>query len=137
MWIFNIVVLIILGVLGIASLLRTRRPDLDGPIKKLDAVEGSVGIVGLIWGVLSLLQWLSVARAVTIAPLTMVLSLTSTLAVLALSLIFAAGLLSSLAGNNSFSGNLARLSARLAPFKMILGCVCLAFAAYGLVRLII
>jgi uncharacterized membrane protein YhaH (DUF805 family) len=63
MWILNIVVLIVLGMLGIAALLRTRRPELDGPVKKLEAVEGWVGIVGLIWGVLSLLQWLSVARA--------------------------------------------------------------------------
>lgn len=137
MSILSLLLLVVLGILGIAAWLRARRPDLDGPLKKLETVEGWVGIVGLVLGVLGLLAWLSAFAALAAAPLTMLLGLASTLVVLALSLIFAMGLLGTMLGESSFRTTLVNLSIRLAPFKMALGIACLAFAAYSLLRMFI
>lgn len=136
MWIINIGLLIALGVLGVAALLRQHKPHLDRSIKKLESVESWVGAVGLIWGLIGLFQWILAIGALAAAPIGMLLSLASILVMLALSLIFAIRLIGSWLGSN-FSSKLAQVSERLLPFRMILGGACLAFAAYGLVRLIV
>jgi uncharacterized protein involved in cysteine biosynthesis len=136
MWIINVGLLIALGVLGVAALLRQRKPHLDRSIKKLQSVESWVGVVGLIWGLIGLLQWILAIGALAAAPIGMLLSLASILVMLALSLIFSIRLIGSWLGSN-FSSKLAQASERLLPFRVILGGACLAFAAYGLVRLIV
>jgi hypothetical protein len=137
MWIVGLVVFTVMGILGVAAVVSVHQPQLNGPIATLESVAGWLGLVGLAWAVLGLLQWISALGALAAAPVTMGIAIVSNLALLALSLILAAGLLASFLGENQAGAGLAKLTERLTPFKVVLGGVCLASAAYSLVRIVI
>lgn len=135
MGIVSLVLLVALGLLGIASWLRQRKPDAAGPLAQLEGVGGWVGLVGLVWGVVALLQWVLAIGAMASAPLTMAVALASALAITALSLILAMPTVKALAGSNAFTRNLEQTAAKFGPFKVILGAVCLGLAAWSLVMM--
>ena len=54
MWMAGLLVLIALGLLGVASWLAARQPSMGGALKQLQGIEGWVGVVGLVWGLLGL-----------------------------------------------------------------------------------
>jgi hypothetical protein len=137
MLILGLLMLIALGLLGVAASLRGRNPNLDGPLKQLESIEGWVGLIGLVWGLIMLLQWLMNLGSLAVVPLLMLIGLFSTLVILALSLILALPLLRKLIGANPTTNKLAEVSAKLAPFKAILGAICLALAIYTIIRLAI
>ena len=137
MWIVGLLVLIALGLLGVASWLAARQPSMGGPLRQLQGIEGWVGIVGLVWGLLGLFNWIRGLSLLAAAPVMMLVGLASVLVVLALSLILALPLLKSWMGSGGATDALSGLSGRLAPHKMVLGFVCLGFAAYTLVRMVI
>jgi hypothetical protein len=136
MWIIGLLVLIALGLLGVASWLAAKQPGMSGPLKQLQGIEGWVGVIGLVWGVIGLLQWLQALSLLSVAPVMVLVALVSVLVILALSLILALPLLKSWMGGGGATDALSNLSARLAPYKMILGFVCLGLAAYTLVRMV-
>lgn len=135
MGIVSLVLLVALGLLGIASWLRQRKPDAAGPLAQLEGIGGWVGLVGLVWGVVAMLQWVLAIGALASAPLLMIMALASALAITALSLILAMPTVTSLAGSNAFTRNLERSAAKFGPFKVILGAVCLGLAAWSLVMM--
>jgi hypothetical protein len=137
MWLIGLIVLIALGLLGIASSLRASQPQLAGPLKQLESIEGWVGVVGLVWGLIGLLQWLLAIGLLAVAPLTMLIGLASLLVIIALSLILAMPLLKTLMGANAATSAMSDTAKRLAPFKVILGAICLAFALYTIVRMVV
>lgn len=133
MWIVSLLLLIALGLLGIASWLRQRKPDAAGPLAQLEGVGGWVGLVGLVWGLWTLILWISALGVLASAPLMMIMGLASVLVMLALSLILAMPLVKQLAGSNGFTNALEQTAAKAGPFKVILGAICLGLAAWTLV----
>jgi hypothetical protein len=132
-WLVNLILLILLGVLGVASWVKTQQPKFAPQLGKLEAVEGWIGVAGLVWGLIMLLQWLQYAGYMRYAPFHALIGLLIVLVVLALSLIFAAPQLRTSIGSNDFTNKLAQFTGKLSPFKMILGLACLFFALYTLV----
>lgn len=137
MWIVSLLLLIALGLLGIASWLRQRAPQASGPLAQLESIGGWVGLVGLVWGLWSLLLWISAIGVLASAPLMMIVGLASVLAMLALSLILAMPMVKKLAGSNDFTNKLEQTAAKCGPFKVILGAVCLGLAIWTLVVTVI
>ena len=133
MWIVSLLLLIALGLLGIASWLRQRQPDVSGPLAQLEGIAGWVGLVGLIWGVLLLVNWVLSIGAMAAAPLMMIIALASAFTITALSLILAMPVVKTIAGSNDFTHKLEQTAAKFGPFKVILGAVCLGLAAWTLV----
>jgi len=133
MWIVSLLLLIALGLLGIASWLRQRKPDAAGPLAQLEGIGGWIGLVGLVWGLWSLLLWISAMGLLSAAPVLMIVGLASVLVTIALSLILAMPTVKTLAGSNAFTTKLDETAARLGPFKVILGAICLGLAAWTLV----
>jgi hypothetical protein len=136
MWVINLVLLVLLGLLGVASWLKTRQPNLNAQLGKIEAVAGWVGLAGLVWGLIMLLQWLQLLSAFSYAPVRVLINLVSVLVVIALSLVLALPQLRTLIGSNNFTNKLAELSGKLVPYKMVLGCACLFLAAYTLIAMI-
>lgn len=132
MWIVSLLLLIALGLLGIASWLRQRKPDSVGPLAQLEGIAGWVGLVGLIWGVLLLVNWVLSIGAMAAAPLMMIIALASAFTITALSLILAMPVVKTIAGSNDFTRKLEQTAAKFGPFKVILGAVCLGLAAWTL-----
>jgi hypothetical protein len=136
MWLLNLILLILLGVLGIASWLKSRQPNLNAQLGKLEAVEGWIGLAGLVWGIVMLLQWRSVASSIfRYAPGIGLIGLITILIILALSLILGLPQLRTLVGSNDFTNKLAQLTGKLGPYKVGLGFACLVLALYTLINL--
>ena len=132
MWLLNVILLILLGVLGIASWLKSRQPNLGSQLGQLESIAGWIGLVGLIWGLVLLLQWLSAIGAFSFAPGVMLIALVVDLVIIALSLILALPVLRSLFGSNNFTNKMAELAGKLGPYKVGLGFACLVLALYTL-----
>ena len=132
MWLVSLIMLILLGVLGIASWLRGRQPNLGGQLGQLESVSGWIGLVGLVWGIVLLLRWLSSIQFFSYAPGFVLIALAVALVVTALSLILALPQLKTLFGSNDFTNKLGDLAGKLGPYKVGLGFACLVLALYTL-----
>jgi hypothetical protein len=132
MWLVTIVLLILLGILGIAGWLKSRRPDTASHLQPIEQFEGWIGGAGLVWGILILLRWLSALGAFGYAAGSMVVTLLTALVVISLSLILARPLLESIFGAGDFMRKVSQLTDRLLPYKLGLGFGCLVLALYSL-----
>jgi hypothetical protein len=135
MTIVTLLLLIVLGILGISSWLKTRQPGASTNLAKLEQFEGWIGLIGLVWGIVMLLQWLQALEFIRYAGSAMFLGLVMILVIIALSLILAMPVLRSLFGANNFTTKLAEFSGKLMPYKVGLGFACLVLAVYLLTTL--
>ena len=131
----DLILLILLGLLGIASWLKSQQPKAGAPLGQLESIGGWVGVVGLVWGLVLLLQWLQSLSYVRFAPGSVLIALLTALIVLCLSLILALPVLRSLFGSNNFTNKLGQFTGKLAPYKIGLGFACLLLALYTLILL--
>jgi hypothetical protein len=136
MAIVSLLLIIVLGLLGVASWLKARQPAANAQLSKLESIEGWVGLVGLIWGIIMLLQTLSILSAIGSAPLAVLIALASVIVVIALSLILALPVVRQLLGANGFTNKLAEAAGKLMPFKVALGFVCLGLAGLSVLGLL-
>ena len=132
MWLLTFVLLILLGVLGIAGWLKARRPDVGRSLQAIEQFEGWIGVAGLVWGLLLLLRWLS-ALGMMYSSGAMLVTLLTALVVIALSLILALPLLRSMFGSGDFMTRVGRVGDRVLPYKIGLGLACLVLALYALI----
>jgi len=133
MWLIDLLLLILLGILGIASWLKLSQPKIGGQLAPLESISGWVGLVGLIWGIILLLRWIAALGAFSFAPGMMLIALVVALVISALSLILALPTLRTLLGSNDFTNKMADLAGKLGPYKVGLGFACLILALYSLV----
>ncbi len=133
MWFLDFIVLIVLGLLGISAWLKNQQPKVSDHIGKLESFEGWIGIAGLVWGIVLLLQWLSLGLRYS-AGMSLV-ALIIVLAILGMSLILAMGKLRVLFGSNAFMDKLGGFTAKLAPYRLGFGFTCLFLALYMLFAL--
>ena len=133
MWLIDLLLLILLGILGIASWLKSSQPKIGGQLAPLESISGWVGLVGLIWGIILLLRWIAALGAFSFAPGMMLIALVVALVISALSLILALPTLRTLLGSNDFTNKMADLAGKLGPYKVGLGFACLILALYSLV----
>ncbi|HJT98500.1 MAG TPA: hypothetical protein VJ696_09315 [Rhodanobacteraceae bacterium] len=133
MWLLTLVLLILLGLLGIADWLKARRPDSARHLQPIEQYEGLIGAAGLVWGLLLLLRWLSALGMLRVAGGAMLVTLLTALVMLALSLVVALPLLRSMFGDGDFMARVARLAERIAPYRIGLGFACFVLALYSLV----
>lgn len=132
MWLLTLVLLILLGLLGIAGWLKAQRPDAGRTLQPLEQFEGWIGVVGLVWGLLLLLRWLSALGVMDAPSGAMLVALLTSLVVIALSLILALPLLRSMFGSGDFMTRVSRLTDRVLPYKIGLGFACFVLALYSL-----
>lgn len=132
MWLLTLVLLVLLGLLGVAPWLKQRQPSAEAPLNQLIAIEGWIGLAGLIWGIFLLLRWVSAINVLQYAVGVMLLALVSALIIAALSLILSLPLIRALIGENSFTTSLSNFTAKLVPYRIGLGAACLALAIYTL-----
>jgi hypothetical protein len=133
MWLLTLILLVLLGVLGIAPWLRTQRPDAGRHLRPVEQFEGWIGVIGLVWGLLLLLRWLSALNVLQYAVGAMLVMLLTALVVIALSLILALPQLRSLFGGGGFMARVGQFADRLQPYRIGLGFACLVLALYSLI----
>lgn len=134
MFFVTLIMLLLLGLLGIAPWLKARNRSAKSALRPLEGAAGWVGLVGLVWGLYLLLSWIGYIGLLQHAPGSMLLSLLIALLVCGLSLLLVSPLLQSLLGKNGFTNVVAGLSARLATLQVALGASCLVLALVVLLR---
>jgi hypothetical protein len=132
MWLLTVLLLILLGLLGIAPWLKSRRPDAGSHLQPIEQFEGPIGAAGLILGLLLLLRWLSRLGVMHTAG-AMLVTLITALVMIAVSLILGLPFLRSMFGEGDFMTKVSRLIDRLLPYKIGLGFACFVLALYSLV----
>lgn len=132
MWIVSMLVLLALGALGVLSWLRVAKPALAVKLAPVEAFGGWIGAFGVLWGVWLLIGFLRALSVIAHAPLTVILAGVAAVAVTALSLILAMPVLKAFIPAGPAAG-IGKLADRLAPFKVILGAICIGLAAWTLV----
>jgi hypothetical protein len=133
MWLLDLILLVLLGVLGITAWLRTTQPKVAAQLGPLEGVAGWIGLAGLVWGIILLLRWISAIGVFSYAPGAMLIGLAIALVISALSLILALPTLKTLLGSNDFTNKMADLAGKLGPYKVGLGFACLVLAIYSIV----
>lgn len=131
----SLILLIVLGTLGILPWLKNQQPAFAEHLKPLEGIASWVGITGLVWAVVLLLQWISALSAFYYVPGLMLISLLTVLAIAALSLLLSVSMLTSMIHNSSINRKLSETANRLAPYHVGLGFSCLILALYLLIRL--
>jgi hypothetical protein len=135
MYWMSLILLILLGMLGIAGWLRSRQPNAGRALAPLEALSGWVGLIGVVWGLFLLIRALSyIGVLLRYAPLSWLLLLLTALVITALSLILVAPLLRQLIGRNGFTAAVDGIAAKLAPFRVGLGAACLALALWSILN---
>lgn len=129
----SFVLLVLLGLLGIAGWLKQRQPSAGEPLGQLEAVGGWIGLFGLLWGLFLLIRALSwIGTMLRYAAGHWIVLVLTALIIIALSLVLAAPTLRALAGSNGFTSAVDRMAAKLAPHRAALGATCLVLAAWSL-----
>jgi len=136
MALISLLLLVALGVLGIASWLKAKRRAATGNLGALESAESLVGAFGLVWGIVSLLQVLPMLSAFSSAPLLVLIAIASVAVELAISLLLALPLVQKGLGASAAADTLANLANKLTPFKVALGFACLALAAISLLGML-
>lgn len=129
----TLITLILMGLLGIAAQLKSRSPQTAGPLAQLESIEGWVGLVGLVLGLWGLINLILNLGALLAVPVSFVLALVTALAMTGLGLLLSFSVLKQFM-SGSAARNVSLLAARVAPFKVILGVICLAVAVWTLLR---
>ena len=133
-WI-TFILLVLLGLLGIASWLKSRQPSASDALSSLESVAGWIGIVGAVWALYLVSQLgMAMGAALQVAPISWIVSLVGALAMLGLGLVLAAPAVRQLAGEGKFSSQIKSMADVFSPYKIVLGFICLGFAAWNLVN---
>ena len=93
-WI-TIIFMILTGVLACAGMIAARKPDAGAAINKLVPFQGIIGILALIWGVWSLIEFFTsgLLQAFSVVPVLILLSLAAAILMILLGFLFGAMLL--------------------------------------------
>ena len=120
-----LILLIAGGVLACSALIVAKKPDAKHMLEKLVPFQALIGLALLIVGVISLLQGISMVPAqLSSAPVMAIAFLGGTIGGALLGVVFAMPLISKTTGKDGSA-----VAAKLAPYQVILGLVCLGSAA--------
>ena len=135
MWIITVVVLLLGGVLGAASLIVAKKPNAKELIDKLTPYQGWIGVVLVVWGLWSVIGVLRSMAVLSVAPGWWLLYLVTTLTELGLGFLLGYGLISKyvLSRNPQAMQKGQELQAKLAMYQGPLGLVAIVLAILFLV----
>jgi len=112
----TIIFLILTGVLAAAGMIAAKKPNAGAIINKLVPFQGIIGVLALIWGVWSLINWLSsgALEFFSIVPILTLLGLAASVLMILLGLLFGWSLIAKITGKAEGPG-LAKLAAIQGP----------------------
>jgi hypothetical protein len=134
MWLLTLLLLVLLGLLGIADWLKAKNPETGRHLQPLEQFEGLIGVAGLVWGLLLVLRWIAHIGSMFILSGVGLVALLTAAVVVAISLILALPMLRSMFGESDFMAKLGHVVERLLPYKLGLGIACLVLALFMLVN---
>jgi hypothetical protein len=127
-------IMIVLGILGAASLIIAKKPDAKELIDKLAPYQGYVGAVGAIWGVWTIINSvLTMGTWLANYPIWWATYLATGVVMFALGLLLGVGILKTWIKDAKAQQKMDELIQRLAPKQGMLGVVSIGLGVWTLV----
>lgn len=133
MTLYNGIWLIILGVMGAASLIVSKRPDAKDALAKLAPYQGWFGAASAIWGVFGVIQAILALGWLSVAPILWITYLADTLLEVALGLLLGVGVLKTFIKNEQANAKMDQTITKLAPYQGTLGLIAIGLGAWMIV----
>lgn len=121
MGIVNGIWLVVLGVLGAASLIVARRPDAKDVIAKLAPYQGWIGAVSAVWGVWGVISMVLNITWMTSFPIYWFTYLADSVLSVCLGLLLGVGVLKTFIKDATAQGKMDETITKLAPYQGTLG----------------
>jgi len=105
-WI-TIIFMVLTGLLACAGMIAARKPNAGAAINRLVPFQGIIGILALIWGVWSLIEFFSMGllQAFSVIPVLILLTLASSILMILLGFLFGWTLIARLTGGGGGAAN--------------------------------
>lgn len=130
MGIVNGLWLVVLGVLGAASLIIARRPDARDAIAKLAPYQGWIGAISALWGVWGVISSVLSIGWMTLFPIYWFTFLANSLLSVALGLLLGIGVLKTFIKDPTAQAKMDQTIAKLAPYQGTLGLVAIGVGVW-------
>ncbi|MBN1962917.1 MAG: hypothetical protein JW841_18445 [Deltaproteobacteria bacterium] len=122
--------LIVLGVLGAASLIIAKKPDAKELINKLTPYQGWIGAISAIWG-----AWRVISSILTLGwlahwPIIWITWTASAVLLLSLGLLLGIGVLKTFIKNDQAQAKMDQAIAKLAPYQGTLGIIAICLGIW-------
>jgi len=128
----TIVMLLLLGVLGAASLIVAKKPDAKEALAKIQPFQGWIGVVGFIWGVWDLIQVITHLGILTKLPILLITVIAVAVVEIVLGLLLGVGVMKTFVKNEAAQRQLDERAARLAPKQGTFGIISIALGVWFL-----
>lgn len=132
MGIVGAVLLIVLGLLGAASLIIAKKPEAKDLIDKLVPYQAYSGAIGAIWGIVIIAQSILNLGLLKTSAMLWVTYLAMGVVMFGLGLLLGVGLLKTWAKDETATAKMDEMVARLAPKQGMLGLISLGLGVWGL-----
>ena len=115
-WI-TIILLVLTGVLACAGMIAAKKPNAAVAIGKLVPFQGIIGIIALVWGVWSLIDWITGGGIdlLSILPVLSIVLLIAAVLMILLGVLFGWSLISKLSGKADGGAGLAKIASTQGP----------------------
>ena len=124
--------LVVLGVLGAASLIVSKRPDAKEAIGKLAPYQGWIGAISALWGVWGVISAILNLNWIGHWPIAWVTFLVTALVLVSLGLLLGVGVLKTFIKNDTANKKMDETIAKLAPYQSRLGLVAIALGLWSI-----
>ena len=126
----TIVILLLLGVLGAASLIVSKKPNAKEAIAKLAPYQGWIGVVGFIWGVWDLIQLITHLGLVTRFPILLITMIAVVVCEIFLGFLLGLGVMKTFIKSPDAQAKLDDRAARMAPKQGFFGLLSLGVGVW-------
>ncbi|MDQ3036292.1 MAG: hypothetical protein M3Y87_28080 [Myxococcota bacterium] len=137
MGIVNGLWLVVLGVLGAASLIVARRPDAKEAIGKLAPYQGWIGAVSALWGIFGIISMVLAIGWLTTSPIYWFTYLADSVLSVGLGLLLGIGVLKTFIKDPTAQSKMDQTITKLAPYQGTLGLAAIGVGCWMMVASIL
>jgi hypothetical protein len=131
------IMLLVIGVLGAASLIVSKRPDAKEAIAKMQVYQGWIGVVAFLWGVWGIISAILNLGMMKWAMILWVTALASSVIMVILGLLLGLGVMKTFVKDESMRQKLDDRAARLAPKQGTFGLIAIGLGIWLLLVMIL
>ncbi len=125
--------LLVLGVLGAASLIISRRPDASEAIAKLTPYQGWIGAASAIWGIINIIRALVHINILSVIPIWWVTWMATAIVLTGLGILLGVGVFKSFIKDATANAKMDQTVAALAPYQTKLGLASIGLGVWAIV----
>lgn len=137
MVIINAAWMVVLGILGAASLIIAKKPDAKALIDKLTPFQGWIGAVSAIWGLWGIVNSVLSLRWLTSMPIVWITYLAESVICVALGLLLGIGVIKTFVKTPQAVEKMDLAVKKLSPYQGILGIIAICLGIWGVVSYVL